>query len=423
VTDVRPFRALRYDPARVDLDRVVAPPYDVVNAEERAFYWERDPHGAIRLELTRDPGAEADADYRDVAETLAAWRREGVLRLDEAPALYALRQRFPGPDGEPRVREGFFAALRLEPYERRVVRPHERTLAGPKADRLKLLRATRANLSPIFLLYEDPQRVLSDLLTAKLDAGPGVTARDPAGIEHRMVAIREAGAVERVRTFLAERPVVIADGHHRYETALAYQAERGRGTDERGEDFVLAYLADAYAPGSLLLPIHRVVREAPAPDDAGWRARLPGWEEQRVPCPDPERIPALLAAHLAPLAAERHAFAADDGSGVLRVFSRPRKSEEEIGTRVLHAEVLEAVFGLDDTAVRDGAVAFPKQPLEAAREVRAGRGTVALYLNPLRPGDVFRVTAAGEVLPQKSTYFHPKLPTGLCFRLLDEGAG
>ena len=424
MTDVRPFRALRYDPARVDLDRVIAPPYDVVNAEERAFYWERDPHGAIRLELTRDPDAEAATDYREVADTLAAWRREGVLRLDDAPALYALRQRFTGPAGEPRLREGFFAALRLEPYERRVVRPHERTLAGPKADRLKLLRATRANLSPIFLLYEDPERALSELLTQQLDAGPAVEARDPAGVEHRLAAVTDAAAIARVQAFLATRPVVIADGHHRYETALAYQAERsGAG----GADFVLAYLADAYAPGSLLLPIHRVVREVPAPDDAAWRARLPGWDEKRVACEDPARIPALLAAELAPLAADRQAFAADDGSGVVRVFSRPRRGEgpagAEIGTRVLHAEVLAGVFGLDDAAVRDGAVAFPKQPLEAAREVRAGRGTVALYLNPLRPADVFRVTAAGEVLPQKSTYFHPKLPTGLCFRLLDEGGG
>jgi len=423
VTDVRPFRALRYDPTRVELDRVIAPPYDVVNAEERAFYWQRDPHGAIRLELTRDPDAEAATDYREVADTIAAWRRAGVLRLDDAPALYALRQRFAGPAGEPRVREGFFAALRLEPYERRIVRPHERTLAGPKADRLKLLRATRANLSPIFLLYEDPGQALAGLLGAALDAGPSVTARDPAGVEHRLAPLSDAAAIARVRGFLAERPVVIADGHHRYETALAYQAERGVAGGERGEDFVLAYLADAYAPGSLLLPIHRVVREAPAPDDAGWRARLPGWAEQRVACPDPGQIPALLAAHLAPLGADRQAFAADDGSGVLRIFSRPRAGEDEIGTRVLHAEVLAGVFGLDDAAVRDGAVAFPKQPLEAAREVRAGRGTVALYLNPLRPADVFRVTAAGQVLPQKSTYFHPKLPTGLCFRLLDEGAG
>lgn len=425
MTDVRPFRALRYDPARVALDRVVAPPYDVVNAEERAFYWERDPHGAIRLELTRDPDAESATDYREVAGTLAAWRREGVLRLDAKPALYALRQRFAGPEGEPRVREGFFAALRLEPYERRIVRPHERTLAGPKADRLKLLRATRANLSPIFLLYEDPERVLSGLLTAQLDTGAAAVAHDPAGVEHRLVALDDPAVIARVQAFLAGRAVVIADGHHRYETALAYQAEQGGSGPA---DFVLAYFADAYAPGSLLLPIHRVVREAPAPDDAGWRARLPGWEEQQVRCGDAAGIPALLAAQLAPLAAGHQAFAADDGSGVVRIFSRPRRpdapegtaGEGEIGTRVLHDEVLGGVFGLDEAAVRDGAVAFPKQPLEAAREVRAGRGTVALYLNPLRPADVFRVTAAGEVLPQKSTYFHPKLPTGLCFRLLDE---
>ncbi|HEY8495283.1 MAG TPA: DUF1015 domain-containing protein [Myxococcota bacterium] len=422
MTDVRPFRALRYDPARVELDRVIAPPYDVVNAEERAFYWQRDPHGAIRLELTEDPEAEAATDYHEVAETIAAWRREGVLRLDEAPALYALRQRFTGPQGESRVREGFFAALRLEPYERRIVRPHERTLAGPKADRLKLLRATRANLSPIFLLYEDPEQRLTGLLRTCLDAGPAVEARDPAGILHRLVPLRDAAAIATVRAFLAERPVVIADGHHRYETALAYHAERGAPPDAP-EAFVLAYFADAYAPGSLLLPIHRVVREVPAPDDATWRARLPGWREQRVPCPDPERIPALLAEHLAPLDAECQAFAADDGSGMLRIFSRPRRDEAEIGTRVLHEEVLGGVFGLDEAAVRDGAVAFPKQPLEAAREVRAGRGTVALYLNPLRPADVFRITAAGQVLPQKSTYFHPKLPTGLCFRLLDEDRG
>lgn len=436
MTDVRPFRALRYDAARVDLDRVIAPPYDVVTAEERAFYWARDPHGAIRLELTRDPGAEAATDYREVAATIAAWRREGVLQLDAEPALYALRQRFAGPDGEPRVREGFFAALRLEPYERRIVRPHERTLAGPKADRLKLLRATRANLSPIFLLYEDERRALTALLTQSLDAGPAVEARDAAGVQHRLVAIREATAVARVQAFLAARPVVIADGHHRYETALAFQAEQqtiaptersagAAASPEPAHDFVLAYFADAYAPGSLLLPIHRVVREVPAPDDDVWKARLSGWSEQRVPCPDPEALPALLAAHLTPLAAAQQAFAADDGSGTLRIFSRPRRSgpgtaaDAEIGTRVLHREVLDGVFGLDDAAVREGAVSFPKKAIEAAREVREGRGTVALYLNPLRPEDVFAVTAAGEVLPQKSTFFAPKLPTGLCFRLLD----
>ena len=424
MTAIRPFRALRYDAGRVDLDRVIAPPYDVVTPEERRRYWERDPHSAIRLELTREVADEATTDYRDAADTLAEWRRAGILRRDPRPALYALRQRFPGPRGEPRVREGFFALLRLEDYERRVVRPHERTLAGPKADRLKLLRATRANLSPIFLLYEDPGRALTGLLSARLDAGPQQLARDPAGVEHALVAIDDAEAVGAVQAFLAARPVVIADGHHRYETALAYRDECRRSRPDAGAEapfeFTLAYFADAYAPGSLLLPIHRVVREAAAPaDDAAWAERLPGWRMTRVACASVEALPEILARQLAPLS-DRIAFAADDGSGTLRVFTR--EPSDELGIRAIHREVLAGAFGLDEAAVRDGAVAFPKLATEAAREVRAGRGSVALYLNPLRPEDVFRVTGAGEILPQKSTFFMPKIPSGLLFRSFDEDA-
>ncbi|RIL00051.1 MAG: hypothetical protein DCC71_19285 [Proteobacteria bacterium] len=422
MTDVRPFRALRYDPARVDLGRVVVPPYDVIAADERAAYWDRDPHNAIRLELTRDAADEAATDYTEVRETLAAWQRDGALRRDARPALYALRQRFVAPDGGERVRDGFFAALHLEEYERRIVRPHERTLSGPKADRLKLFRATAANISSVFLLYEDPALALNALLAEHLDAGPAAVAKDSAGVEHRLVAIDAPDAIAQARGFLAERAVVIADGHHRYETSLAYRDERRRAEPGAGPDapfeFTLAYFANAYAPGTLLLPIHRVVREAPAPDDAGWAARLPGWSVERVALPDADALSAALERHLAPLA-DRHAFAADDGSGTLRVFSRPRRDGDDLSIRVVHAEVLRGVFGLDDVAVRDGAVAFPKHAAEAAREVRAGRGTVALYLNPLAPEDVFRVTAAGEILPQKSTFFHPKLPSGLVFRLLD----
>jgi uncharacterized protein (DUF1015 family) len=429
MTDVRAFRALRYDPARVDLDRVVVPPYDVIAPDERAVYWDRDPHNAIRLELTRDAADEASTDYREVAQALAAWQQEGALLRDARPAVYALRQRFTAPDGSLHVRDGFFALLHLEDYERRIVRPHERTLSGPKADRLKLFRATGANLSSVFLLYEDPQRTLNELLAARLDAGPAAVARDSAGVEHRLVPVEDADAIDRVVRFLAERPVVIADGHHRYETALQYRDEQrakpsGSSGGERTGDpdapyeFTLAYFANAYAPGTLLLPIHRVVREVPAPDDATWTARLPGWSQQRVALPSADAIPALLERHLAPLA-DRHAFAADDGSGVLRIFSRPRAAGDDLSIRVLHAEVLQGVFGLGDAAVRDGAVAFPKHAPEAAREVRSGRGRVALYLNPLAAEDVFRVTAAGEILPQKSTFFYPKLPSGLVFRLLD----
>lgn len=422
MTDVRPFRALRYDTSRVDLSRVIVPPYDVIAPAERVAFHARDPHSAIRIELPREVGSEGG--YDDVARTLAAWRREGVLRHDGEPAFYALRQAFTAPDGEKRVREGLFGLLHLEDYERRIVRPHERTLAGPKADRLEMLRATRANLSIVFLLYEDRENVLAGALASGFAGGPLGVAQDGGGVEHALGRIGDPNAQQAIARFLEARPVVIADGHHRYETALAYRDERraqepGAGPEAPFE-FTLAYFANAYAEGTLLLPIHRVVKRGPAPADAAWRERLPGWQVRHVTVSDPAALPALLAEHLAPLG-RRPCFAADDGSGTLRIFWR-EASPGELSIRVLHREVVEGVFGLGEAAVREGALDYPKDVGSAAAAVRAGRGAVALYLNPLAPEDVFRVTGAGEVLPQKSTFFLPKLPTGLVFRTFEEPA-
>jgi uncharacterized protein (DUF1015 family) len=417
VTDVRPFRALRYDAAKVALADVLAPVYDVVAPEDRPLYWDRHPNNALRLELTRSVEEEAATDYRDVAERIAAWRRDGVLARDAAPALYVLRQSF-DEGGRALARTGFLAALRLEDYERRVVRPHERTLAGPKADRLKILRATRVNLSSVFLLYEDRANALERVYEAALAAPDAVEARDDAGTLHRLAPLRDAAAIAAVQAFLAPRPVVIADGHHRYETALGYRDERraaGERDPEAPSERILAYFANAFAPGSLLLPIHRLVKKGPPPGPETWR-RLAGWERRDVAVASADALPAALAEHLAPLAG-RHAFAADDGSGRLAIFSKP--ADGELTVRVLHREILAGLLGLDDAAVRDGAVDFPKSALQTARDVRSGRGALALYLNPLRPDDVFRVTEAGETLPQKSTFFYPKLPTGLLFRTLE----
>jgi uncharacterized protein (DUF1015 family) len=419
VAEIRPFRALRYDASRVELERVLAPVYDVVTPEDRVRFYERDPHNAIRLELTKSVAEEASTDYSEVAHTLAAWRRAGVLRFDAQPALYALRQRFDAPGGGALARTGFFCALELEEYAKRIVRPHERTLAGPKADRLKILRASRTNLSAVFLLYEDPDGKLDALLEHALAAGEPQRARDAGGVAQELVAITAADAIAEAQRFLASRPLVIADGHHRYETALAYRAERRAAGAADGADSIFVYLANAYAAGSLLLPIHRLLVRAPVPSDARWdELARAGWQQRQAPAASPEQVEAALREALAPHAGAP-AFAADDGSGRLRVFWKPAGAELSI--EVFHREVVVGFFGLDEAAVRDGAVAFPKATLEAARDVRAGRGTVALYLNPLRPEDVFRVTAAGATLPQKSTFFYPKLPTGLLFRSLDEG--
>jgi len=425
MTEVRAFRAVRYDPKRVELSKVVVvPPYDVVAADERESFFERDPHNAIRFELTRKVQDEAGADYKEIADLLRAWRESGVLIQDAEPGYYVMKQRFEAPGGGTLERIGFFAELGLAEYEERVVRPHESTLAGPKADRLKLLRAARANLSSVFLLYQDRELELSDLLQSAFDtatgSGPLASARDDAGVEYRLARLSDPESVERVRRFLAPLPCVIADGHHRYETALEYRREqRAAATAPDASapfESTLAYFANVHAPGSLLLPIHRVIREAAAPDAEGWLERLPGWQVQTVESADAESVASLLAEHLTPLA-ERAAFAADDGSGVLRVFRRDAPLHDELMVRVLEEEVIGRVFGLSTRAIREGAVSFPKSAARAARAVRDGQGTVALYLNPLSPDDVFRVTGQGEVMPQKSTFFYPKVPTGMVFRV------
>jgi uncharacterized protein (DUF1015 family) len=418
MTRIQPFRALRYDTSKVSLAKVIVPPYDVIAAGDREAFYARDPHNAIRLELTRRVEDEAATDYAEVRRTLEAWRRAGILVQDARPALYALRQSFQGPDGKTHVRDGFFGLLRLEDYARRSVRPHERTLEGPKADRLKMLRAAQANLSSVFLLYEDREEELLGRLTPALEAEPLASAQDEFGATHRLARIEDPALIASVRGFLEPRPLVIADGHHRYETALAYRDEQRAAAPGAGEgapfEWILVYLANAFAPGSLLLPIHRLILRGAAPGAREWAQRLPGWSCETVEFPGAAELPGLLASRLAPLQA-RHAFAADDASGRLRIFSRPRRSDE-LSVRVIHREVIEGVFGLDERAVREGAIDYPKSALQTALDLRAGRGITALYLNPLAPEDVFRVTAAGEVLPQKSTFFYPKLPTGLVFR-------
>lgn len=417
MTQVRPFRALRYDTDRVDLSRVIVPPYDVIADDERGAFFERDPHNAIRFELTRDARDEASADYGWIRETLDAWRAEGVLVRDDTPGIYVLGQRYTAPDGQRLERVGFFAELGLAEYDERAVRPHERTLAGPKADRLKLLRAAEANLSTVFLLYEDREDALGPLLAEALATQEIGRAVD-GEVEYRLARITDADATGRIRDFLAARPSVIADGHHRYETALEYRrqqrAKHGNDPDAPWQSTV-AYFANAWARGSLLLPIHRVVREGPAPTESEWREKLPGWTVRALPPVELASLDDRLAEELAPFAGQP-AFLAEASDGATCVVHRPEPLKDELMVRVIEREVLGGVFGLDVEAIRGGAVSFPKSARRAGREVREGRGTVALYLNPMTPDDVFRATGEGEVMPQKSTFFYPKIPTGMVFR-------
>lgn len=353
---VQPFRAVRYDEAAAGpLASLVAPPYDVISAEERERLRALSPHNVVRLTL---PDSEEQA-----ARDLASWSESGVLASDQVPAVWALAQDFVGPDGVARRREGIVASLRAEPYERGVVLPHERTHEGPKEERLRLLRATRTQLEPIFLLYDGP-------------APLSPPEREPDLEAEGTRLWQVAGAADDVTAAFAETQLVIADGHHRYETALAFHAEEG--TPESA--FLMVVLVSTSDPGLTIFPTHRVFTSPRS---------LRG---ERLAAPSLEAGLAGLEA----AAPEAPAVVEVTRDGVVLVTGRPGQLDVELVDTLGHEDIT-----------------YTPSEDEALRSVAEGEAEVAYLLRATRIEDVFAVARRGEVLPQKTTYFFPKLLSGL----------
>ncbi len=394
---VRPFRALRYDPARVgDLGAVVAPPYDVISAAQREALYDRSPWNVVRLILPREAERAAAA-----AATLAAWTESGVLRRDPDPALYFYSQEFSLADGSRYTRDGVLCRLGLEEFSTGVVRPHERTFPGPKQDQLALLRATGAYLSPIFGLYARPDERLRDV--ASVSGPPLQEIVEDHGEVHRLWRLADPGAIARVTATLGPETIFIADGHHRYETGLAYRRERGAA----GPDSILAFLSNMEEDGLVVLPTHRLLRVplrlAPAAIDARLRDGF-AVEPLAAGAPRPDgAIDVVLPDRRLRVRPREAALAAVRGLP---------PSVRALDVAVLHDALLGPVLG-----VQPGDLTFTHDDDEAVAEVAAGRSTAAFLLNPPSVAAVRAVCLAGELMPEKSTYFYPKLASGLVFDL------
>ena len=338
---VKPFRALRYDEAAAgQLERLVAPPYDVIDDERREELRGRSPYNVVRLTL---PDSEEEA-----ARELDDWRAQGIL-VEEPPAVWALEQEYVGPDGVARTRFGIVASLKVEPYETGTVLPHERTHAGPKEGRLRLLRATRVQLEPIFLLYDGPAPV------ERPDREPDLQVEGA-----RLWRIDDPTVV---RAF-DDKQLLIADGHHRYETAVAFAEEEGTPSSAQ----MLVVLVSTSDPGLEIFPTHRLFAEP------------------------------------------KHLDAAENGGGEITELTREGRRDVPVPAGMLDVQLV-------DSLGHEG-ISYTADAAEAERRVREGEAAVAYLLRPTRIEDVFAYARRGEVLPQKTTYFFPKLISGLLFHPL-----
>ncbi|MEK6606358.1 MAG: DUF1015 domain-containing protein [Myxococcota bacterium] len=403
--EVVALSSLRYDTNRAgDLGALLAPPYDVIDEAERAALESRSAYNAVHLIL---PRGEGDAKYARAAEALRGWRARGVLRA-EPPALWLYRQSCPTPRGEI-VRSAILCGVRLRPYEERTVLPHERTHAAPKEDRYRLKMATRAHLSPFLALYDDAAGEVGRALTADAaaDRSPDADARTPDGQRHRLTRLR-AETAEAIGRALAKRHLIIADGHHRYDTML--RLHREIGSDESGIGFgCIVRLQDE---GLVVWPTHRLALGRL--DAAAFLARsatLLAVEER--PLASPTAIEEVIAAKRA----QAPSFALVPASRE-RVFYLSLRVDADVGDvpaalRNVEAALLEKALAA--LGPPTWSIAYTHDAGEALARLAAGEAAAAFILGPARVSDVLAVAEAGLSMPQKSTFFHPKVPTGLLF--------
>lgn len=429
MAQILPFRALYYNvQAAGRLDKVITQPYDKITPEMQERYYQASPYNLARIIRRKPDPAEPDS-YAAAAAEFRGWIERGILQRDSGAALYPYTQEYavPGQIEVRKRRPGFIALCRLEDYSAGVVFRHEETLSGPKADRMALLRVTRAHFGQIFLLYSDPEGVIErELIAAVGPAAPWERLQDEYGVRHEVWRVTSGSAVEHIASEMRDRKLLIADGHHRYETALAYRDQlRAEGKANAASDYVMAAFVRMETDGLLILPTHRVVHGLFGFD---WNRFLTAAGSQF----DVTELPGAASTNLGRWRGELSragrgapAFLAYAGAGraALLVLRESAEESELAGTPpalarldvfVLHRLLIEGALGVDRQAVRDEKNLYYERDMEAAvRAVDEGRAQVCFLMNPT-PIEAVRDNAfAGQAMPQKSTDFYPKLLSGL----------
>lgn len=429
MVELSAFQAIRYDAAKVgDVAKVLAPPYDVIDEAQQAALYDQHPHNIIRIDLNKPETSDHMLSrYERAAAALVQWQASGVLSADAAPAVYVLAQTFTGPDGVERTRTGFFSRARLVRFDEGPILPHERTLRGPKVDRLNLYRATRTNLSPIFGAYRDEDGTVGQLLARAMAGAPAVEARMGA-VMNRLWVVSDAASVRALSARFEPKKLYIADGHHRYETGLAYRDERraeagGVIDPHAGYEHILMFAAAVEDPGMVIFPTHRLVHSLGSLDESSvWTALSPLFTITDAPA-DPTAARAALAEHTRTNAfvavcrsGAKKLLVAHDGPAWAASAALPKHAAlRRLDVSVLHALIIEGVLGISQEAQATQAnLRYSKDFREAFESpARDAAVDVAFLMNPTKIDEVIAVAESGEVMPQKSTFFYPKIPTGL----------
>ena len=430
MADVQPLQGIRYVSQAIgDLSQVVTPPYDVISEEAQARYYARNPYNIIRLELGRDEPDDTVLNnrYTRAATMLAEWRIQNILREDDAPRYYCYQQMFTY-NGQSYTRTSLLARVRLEPWSARVVLPHEHTLAKPKSDRLKLMEACATNISPIMSLYDDPQGRIRKLLSSYA-ANAEIQITDEAREEHHLQAITDEQSIALIQDFFSERRLYIADGHHRYETALNYREEvlamRKHLHSDDAVNFVLMALIDLDDPGLLVLPTHRLVSSLSQDALAALSNQRLGqyFMVRELAMGDyPPEVPLQMLAQAdgdvpscVICTAEQSWLVSLNEQGKAHMeHSGHSTAWNALDVAVAHTLILEALLGLTADDLTAGThVRYTRDTQQALQAVQKGEAQVAVLLNPTRVRQICDVAEADDRMPQKSTYFYPKLITGL----------
>lgn len=440
MAQVFPFRAFRYNPARAPFERVLTQPYDKISPAMQEKYYAADPHNLVAVEKGRShPGDTPQNNvYTRAASALSDWIGSGILQQDPAPAFYAYSQEYTAPDTEERrTRRGFIGAGQLEDYSAGVVFRHEQTLSGPKTDRLELLRHTQTHTGQLFMLYSDPQRRVDEILVEAESTPLYTELCDEYGVVHRLWGISQPQRIAEIQKAMACQKIVIADGHHRYETALAYRNEcRTRaGKIDRDAPFerVMMTFINTCSEGLTILPTHRVAAHI---HDFSWpavRRHLEPWfaAEEFSFSNDAQKDEArekFLAC--LPRARERRAIGVyptansrrrgfyiltlREGVDLVQLLPNVSPLQRELDVVLLHEGILEPALGITPQAVKAEAHLTYEREADAALDaVDSGRAQISFLLNPCGVEQVMNIATAGEVMPQKSTDFYPKLLSGI----------